>query len=557
MAEEKKLSSVEIIKEKSRFLRGSIQETLLNPEATHFSKDDIQLTKFHGFYQQDDRDIRKERTQKGLEPDYSMMIRVKMPGGVCSAEQYIALDALCDTAGKGDMRITTRQGIQYHGVVKGKIKPLIQKINEILLTTIGACGDVVRNVMACPAPTTSRSKAQVIDCAKLVSDHFLPKTTAYHEIWLNGEKVADSKKEFEPIYGECYLPRKFKIGVAYPEDNSIDIYTNDIGIVADIQNDTLKGFTVLVGGGMGFTHGQTVTEPILSKPLCYTSPDALIPVCEAVVKVQRDFGNRANRKQARLKYLIREWGIDKFKKEVEKVYGKSLIKPLELKWVKTDFQHGWHEQGNGLWFYGLPIENGRVKDEGSKKLRTALRTIAQQLKPEFRFTAWQDVLICNINQGDKKALEETLRQFQVPLVEEVSNMRKESMACVSLPTCGLALTEAERYLPTLLTALERCLDEIGLGNEHVIVRMTGCPNSCARPGTAELAFVGRMPGAYNVYLGGSHLGTRLNELAWERVPEKELVSKLKPIFESFKNNRQTNERFGDYCHRVGVKQLAG
>ena len=558
MTEEKKLSLNEKIKTESLYLKGTLVETMAK-DVDHFSTDEIQLIKFHGFYEQDNRDDRVALAKSGKGKAYSMMIRSKIPGGFLTAEQYLAHDKIADDFGLGHFRITDRQGIQFHGVLKKNIKGLFKALNYVRVTTIGACGDVVRNVMAPAAPFLKYQKHGLLAYTQKVSDQFLWKSGTYAEIWLDGEKInfPDDAAKVEPIYGKTYLPRKFKIAMAFPGDNSVDVYAHDIGIVPEIHNDKLTGFNILVGGGLGMTHGIATTYPRVATPLCFVKPDELLEITKAVVITQRDLGNRADRKNARLKYTIDRLGADVFRQEVEKRFGKKTedIHPFSFKEIER--YHGWQEHGDGRWFLGIFIQNGRVKDDGDMKLRTALRTIVSKWKCDVALTPEQDILLCGFQAGEKEEVESILKSHGVKLPEEWGAIHKYSIACPALPTCGLAISESERSIPATLDEIYAHLKELGLESEKISIRQTGCPNGCARPYTAEIGFVGKTAGTYNIYLAGSHLGNRLNQVFSEKVPNAELAKRLLPIFKAYKAERNSGERFGDFCQRKGITSLQG
>lgn len=548
MSPQSKISKVESIKLASRNLRGPV-DLELNSPSDHFSEEGYQILKFHGIYQQDDRDVRKARKAQGLGPDYSFMIRVAIPGGVLQPEQYLALDRLADQLGNATLRITTRQAIQFHGVRKGGLKPLIQVLNQHLLTSLSACGDVVRNVVACPAPFSDRQRAEISQYAKALSDRLKPKSRAYYEIWLDGEKAA-SLEEVEPLYGQAYLPRKFKIAFAFPGDNCVDVYTQDIGIVPWLEKDALKGFTLLVGGGLGQSHGAKDTHPVLAKPLTTIKPEQLFEVVEAIVRVQRDHGRRDERKLARMKYLIEAWGLERFKAEVEHYLGYSLPEAQPLTWQCADDHLGWHEQGNGQLFFGLFVENGRVKDH----LRVAIREVVKRLNPEVRLTPQQNILFTNIQPGDQATLEAILREHGVELPGSIPLVVQQAMACPALPTCGLAITESERVMPQVIREIDALLSKLDLQTGPVPhVRMTGCPNGCARPYTAEIGLVGRSLNSYTIYLGGSPLGDRLGEVFLDNVKREDIAARLEPALMAYRQQRRENESFGEFCHRVGIE----
>lgn len=553
--EEKKLSPVETLKLNSNYLRGTIQESLAQ-ETTHFTKDEGALLKSHGTYEQDDRDLRQDLLKQKKEPAYSMMVRSKIPGGVLTAEQYLAHDALAEKYGCGNMRITDRQGIQFHGVLKKNVKALIRTINEKLVTTLGACGDNVRNVMACPAPFHDREKMEISKYAKAVSDQFLLRGGAYQEIWLDGEKMhLPEPLGEEPIYGKVFLPRKFKIAIAFPEDNCIDVYTHDLGIVPEITNGELKGFNILVGGGLGMTHGVATTYPRLGTHFCFVKPEELLAITKAIVLVQRDHGNRADRKRARMKYLIDEKGMDWFRAEVESRFGKKTDSPHAIHWQAIENHLGWNQAADGKWVLGLFIENGRVKDEGAFRLKSGLRAVVEKYRPKIYLTAQQDILLSGFEENQKKEAEDFLRGYGIKMPWEYSTVRRDAIACPALPTCGLAITESERALPGIIDTLEKKIKDLGLEEERIMIRMTGCANGCARPYNAEIAYVGRTVGTYAVYLGGSLSGNRLNTLFADKVPSAQVAASVYPALEAYKNYREKKERFGDFCVRYGIEKL--
>ena len=547
---EKKLSKTETIKENSAFLRGPIKKQL-SEAATHFDEEAITLLKFHGTYQQDDRDLRQKLQLEGKEKAYSMMVRTKTPGGKVTWQQYLFLDQLADKYGNGTMRITTRQGIQFHGILKSNLKATMHELNQALITTLGACGDVVRNVCACPAPSKDRVQLEIQEFAKKISDHLLPKSNAYHEIWIADKPVSNNQSETEPIYGKTYLPRKFKIVIAYPGDNCVDIYAHDIGLVAVSDKQGLKGFYVLVGGGFGMTHRKPETHPILAQPLGYVEKEKTIEVCEAIVKVQRDHGNRENRAQARLKYLIEARGIDWFHGEVAKYTGYKLSPVPALDWSKTEDHLGWHELTSDSLYFGLFVENGRIWDKGTLKLRSGIKKLVDAFKTEIRFTPQQNILFVGIPKNRKSEFEAALRSYGISNEKEISSILRWSMACPATPTCGLAIAESERSLPSVIRSLEKELISLGLQDENITVRMTGCPNGCARPYSSEIGLVGSASNAYALFLAGNFEGTRLNQMVHERVKTMDVVPVLRRFFELFKAERNEGERFGDFCSRKG------
>jgi sulfite reductase (ferredoxin) len=556
-----KRSAVEDQKENSGQLRGTILEEL-QADTDQFHDANKNLLKFHGTYQQEDRDARKNRSKAGVGKHYMFMVRCKIPGGRLSAAQYLVVDELAGKYANGTVRFTTRQGIQLHGVLKKNLKETIAGINACLLSTLGACGDVERNVMACPAPHHHQGiHAQLQATAALLAAHLAPRTRAYHEIWLNGQRVGPENPQDaacgveEPLYGKTYLPRKFKTGLALPEDNCIDVYAQDLGLLAVVENGTLVGFNVLVGGGMGMTHGNANTFPHLARPICYVPARAVVGAAEAVVKLFRDHGNRADRKRARIKYLVHDWGVEKFREVLSEYVGAPLAPPRPLDVSGFDPHLGWHPQGDGKWYYGLSVENGRVKDEGDFRLRSGLRALLERFRPELRITPLQDVLLCNLEAGDRAEVEKILAEHGVLRPDQLSQVQKYSMACPAVPTCGLAISESERILPTIIDQLEGELKRLGLQEEKLSVRMTGCPNGCARPYQSDIGLVGRSGDKYTVLVGGNLLGTRLNFPLRDLVPHAQIVPLLVPVLEHFRQGRQGAESFGDFCHRLGTEKL--
>ncbi len=551
-------SKVERIKIESDYLRGQIVEEL-EQGGSHFGADDVQLLKFHGTYQQENRDARQVRKASGEEKEYSFMVRSRIPGGTLTAEQYLAEDTIAGQYANGTLRITTRQSFQLHGVLKGDLRPTIHDINKSLLSTLAACGDVNRNVMACPAPVTSRAQAQVQEIANRIALHLAPHSHAYHEIWIDGEQVDTIKhaedEDVEPIYGKTYLPRKFKIGVAYPGDNCIDVYTQDIGLVATLKDEALEGFTVLIGGGMGMTHGKTETHPLLALPLCFATPDEVLEIVETIVTVQRDYGDRQNRKHARMKYVVEERGIPWFRTEVESRLGRSVQDPREVIWHDAQDHLGWHEQGDGLWALGIYVENGRIKDTSDISMRTGLRNVIQEFAPCVRLTAQQNILLTDIQSEQREPLAHALASYNIPTNPADVGTRRFAMACPALPTCGQALAEAERVLPTLIRQIETDLQTLGLGDEPLSVRMTGCPNGCARPAMGDIGIVGRTKDVYNIYVGGDLVNTRMNALYAPSVHLDKLVTTIRPLLAIWRDERKQNEAFGDFCYRVGLDYL--
>src|SRR5216683_2870869 len=551
-------SKVEHIKSESSHLRGQIGEELAQ-DSTHFSDAQVQLIKFHGIYQQENRDARQARKAAGSEKAYQFMVRSRIPGGMLTAEQYLVEDELAGRYANGTLRITTRQGFQLHGILKGDLHSTIHTINEALLSTLAACGDVNRNVMACPAPAASRAQAQVQEIAHRIAMHLAPRTHAYHEIWIDGEQVdivsLREGDENEPIYGPTYLPRKFKIGVAFAGDNCIDVYTQDIGLVAALEGEHLGGFTILVGGGMGMTHGKTETFPRLATPLCYVTVDEALPVVETIVMIQRDYGDRQNRKHARMKYVVEERGIAWFRNEVEQRLGYNLQDPRPLTWHHAEDHLGWHTQEDGGWFLGLFVENGRIKDDAAVRMRTGLRRAIEEFRPNIRLTPQQNILLTDLAETQRVPLTALLASYAVPVDPEEVGTRRFALACPALPTCGLALAEAERALPSVIEQIEAELQVLGMASVPLGIRMTGCPNGCARPYMGDIGFVGRTKDVYNIYVGGDMLNTRMNTLYAASVHVKDLAATLRPLLALWKDKRLPGENFGDFCHRVGLENL--
>lgn len=550
-------SDVEDIKRRSNYLRGSLVETLEDRITASIPEDDNRLMKFHGSYMQDDRDLRNERHKQKLEPAYQFMLRVRAAGGVVTPEQWLMMDRVAQKYANGTIRLTTRQSFQLHGVLKWNMKSTIQEVNEAMLSTLAACGDVNRNVMCNPNPYQSEIHSEVYEWARMLSSHLDPRSRAYHEIWLDGEKIVDSlQEEQEPIYGPVYLPRKFKIGMAVPPSNDVDVYSQDLGFIAIIEEGQLKGFNVSVGGGMGMTHGDPLTYPQVAKVIGFCKPEQIVDLAEKTVMIQRDYGDRAVRKHARFKYTIDDRGIDWFVGELTSRLGWKLEEAKPFHFDHNGDRYGWVKGSNGKWHFTLFIQNGRVKDEADYLLMTGLREIAQIHNGDFRLTANQNLIIANISSHKKKKIEELIKRYGLMDGHHDSALRRNSMACVALPTCGLAMAESERYLPTLLDKIDVILEENGLREEDIVIRMTGCPNGCARPMLAEIAFIGKAPGKYNMYLGGGFSGHRLNKLYKENIGEAEILDSLRPIMKQFAQEREQGEHFGDFVIRAGyVKEV--
>ena len=556
-----KLSPLEKIKEESKFLKGTIGEEMADTELPCFNKDNLQLLKFHGTYQQDDRDKRAELKKEGGGKAYSMMIRCRIPGGRFTSDQLLQQLDLCEELGNATLKITTRQTLQFHGVLKDNLRETINRINKSQLSTLAACGDVNRNIMCCPAKRADGVHSEMETLTDELTEALAPRTPAYHELWLTdpetGEKTLEGGGEVvEPLYGPRYLPRKFKIGIALPEATCIEIYTQDIGLLAVVRDGKITGYNVLVGGGMGTTPSAKKTFPALGKRMAFATPDQVIDVCKAVLKVQRDYGNREDRKVARMKYLVAHWGIEKFRRAVEEYFGSPLEDCTEDDVTNVDDHMGWQDQGDGKWSYGLNIENGRLYDSENHQVKAALRAVCNEFKTELRMTAHQSIIFCDIEEKDKEKLESLIKQNNTPLTEETSTVRRWAMTCVALPTCGLAITESERRLPSIIDELEEPLAKMGLSAERFTIRMTGCPNGCARPYNADIALVGKAKNKYTLFAGGGWLGNRLNFVYKNLVPDDIVVEEIIGIFAAFRANRTEGESLGEFCTRVGAQDLA-
>lgn len=543
-----KLARNEGLKENNPLLCGTIAQTLADSATDRFSEDDYEFLKFHGIYQQDDRDQRK------IGKHYMLMVRTKFPGGVLSAPQYVACDELTGQYGNNTMRITTRQDFQFHGILKGNLRQSMKHLNEALVTTIAACGDVERNVMAPPTPATSPLVDQVLAEARALSGKLAPKTPAYHTIWIEGKELdltTESSAEFvDPLYGKTYLPRKFKTCFAIPPLNDVDVFTNDLGYIVIEEPGRLAGYNLLAGGGLGMSHGNAQTFPRLADVVGFIRPEHLEVMTKAVITIHRDFGDRTNRKHARLKYIIEERGVDWFRIELEQRTGIKVEPARPFQFTKQGDLLGWNQQTNGNFFLGLFVENGRIKDFDGYRLKSGLRRVIEQFKPEVRLTPSQNILLVNVKPEQRAAIEQTLAEHGVSVANPFSRTRLASMACPALPTCGLALAESERVLPGILTQIERLQAELNIPQEELIVRMTGCPNGCARPYTAEIAFVGKGPNKYQIYLGGNEASTRLNRVYKDSVKSDDLIAEVRAVLVRYLQERQPVERLGDFCRRV-------
>jgi sulfite reductase (NADPH) hemoprotein beta-component len=546
-------SENEYFKDASNYLRGTIAQGLRDPITGGIAPSDQQLLKFHGMYQQDDRDVRLERQRQKLEPLHSFMIRVRIPGGVCTPAQYLELDRLARDYAGSTLRLTTRQTIQLHTVPKRHLRQTIQAIHKTLLDTIAACGDVNRNVMCNPNPFLSSLHGEVYGWAKRISEHFLPRTRAYHEIWLGDELVAGGEpaEDHEPIYGKHYLPRKFKIAVAVPPSNDVDVFANDLGFIAITEGDKLAGFNVTVGGGMSLSHGEHATYPRLGDVIGFCTAADALAVAEAVLTTQRDFGDRKNRKHARLKYTIDDRGLDWFKSEVEHRGGHALAPARPFVFDGNGDRYGWVKGVGDTWHFTLFIMNGRIRDQDDRQLLTALREIAQVHDGDFRLTGNQNLMIANVSKASRRRIDDLLDRYRLKDGVAKTGLRLSSMACVALPSCSLAMAESERYLPSLLDKLDAIVRAAGLEKDPIVIRMTGCPNGCARPYLAEIALVGKNLGKYNLYLGGGFVGDRLNKLYRENLGDEEIVATLEPILQRYARERNPGERFGDFVIRAG------
>lgn len=547
-------SKVERIKEQSDNLRGRLREELAEP-TTHFGEESQQLLKFHGIYQQDNRDERKARKESALEPDYSFMVRTKNPGGYAPAAFYLAIDALADSLGNGTIRATTRQGLQLHGIHKRNLQEVVATISTHLGSTLGACGDINRNVMAPAAPFASLPYVAAREAAVQIAELLTPRTGAYVEVWQGEEKLFTDEPEVEPIYGKTYMPRKFKIAVAVEGDNSVDLYTQDLGLVPLFEGERLVGYNLTVGGGLGMTHANPETFPRRADHLGFVLPEDMLDAVKAIVLVQRDFGDRYNRRHARLKYLIHDRGLEWFRDQVEKYLGKALLpwRPV-ASWRYEDYL-GWHPQGDGRYFLGLWIENGRILDREGLYLKSALRQIVERFGLHLIFTPTQNLLIVDVLPDQREAIDGILQRAGIETADNIVPSHRYAMACPALPTCSLALTESERVLPSIVEELTAHLRQLELADTPISIRMTGCPNGCARPYMGEIGFVGSAPGAYHLFLGGNFESTRLNWLFRERVKREEIAALLAPLFAYFKDERLPGESFGDFCARKGKADL--
>ena len=559
----KKLAEQEHVKTASNFLRGTILQSFDNRVTASVPENDNFLLKFHGTYMQDNRDLRDERSRQRLEPAFDFMIRIRAAGGIVTPQQWLQLDALAHKYASGQIRLTTRQSFQFHGVLKWNLRQTIHDINLTLLDTLAACGDVNRNVMCNPNPYQSAVHGEVYEWAKRLSLHLAPRTRAYHEIWLSEQPVVPPPQDEEPLYGAAYLPRKFKIAIAVPPSNDVDVTAHDIGLIAIVEDGRLAGFNVAAGGGLGMTHGEPATFPNLGAVIGFCRPEQILDVAEKILTTQRDFGDRTNRKHARLKYTILDRGREWFQGELQRRLGWQLEPERPFRFEHHGDRYGWVQGTNGKWHLTLFIENGRIRDWEDYPLMTGLRTIAQSHDGDFRLTANQNLILGNVSEENRPRIEQLVQSYKLsdgqrPVANQPGALRRNAMACVSLPTCGLAMAESERYLPGLITKLEGLVAEAGLADDEIVIRMTGCPNGCARPYLAEIGFVGKALGKYNLYLGADFTGTRLNRLYRENIGEEEILATLKPIVQRYARERQSGEHFGDFVVRTGyVRAVAG
>lgn len=549
MADTKTPHRNETIKDESRFLRGTIAEGLGRVETGALSEDDTQLTKFHGIYQQDDRDLRPERAKKRLEKAFAFMARLRIVGGAVTSQQWLAMDRLAKERANGTIRLTTRETIQFHGIIKSNLKPAIQAIHAAMLDTIAACGDVNRNVIATANPYQSRVHAEALDAARRISAHLLPKSRAWHEIWIDGEKIVGGEDEAEPIYGRTYMPRKFKVAIAVPPHNDVDVFAHDLGLIAIERDGGIAGYNVAIGGGMGMTHGEPDTFPRTGDIIGYCPADRVVDLAEKVVTIQRDWGDRVDRKHARFKYTIETYGLARVQQELNQRLGWELGAAKPYSFERSGDPLGWRRGDDGAWHFCLFVENGRVHDRPGQPLMTGLRRIAEAHPGGFLITPNQNLIVTNVPEAEKPVIDALLAEHG--LANPQTGLRRNAMACVALPTCGLALAESERYLPSLVTKLEAILAEHGLAEDEITIRMTGCPNGCARPYLAEIGLVGRGPGTYNLYLGGAFDGSRMNKLYAKDLQEPGILAALAPLIAAYARDRRAGEHFSDFTIRAG------
>lgn len=563
MTDAKKPAKQEAIKEESNYLKGNIAEELADTSTEFVSNESYELLKFHGSYQGYDRDTATARKKAGLDKEWEFMLRMKCPAGRLTADQYLALDDIAEKYANGTLRLTTRQTFQFHCIAKGALKPHIAALNKAMISTLGGCGDVIRNINACPAPINDVIHNKLLEDALALAELCAPKTTAYHEIWVDGENLAttnQSSDEIEPLYGKFYLPRKFKIGLAVPEDNTIDALTHDLGIIPLFEGDTLLGYNFYLGGGQGMTHNKPETFPRMASPIAFIQPDDLEKATVAVIKLQRDHGDRSNRKRARLKYVIEDNGLEWARTELEKYFGSPLKDPKPVEKFAIVDHMGLHSQKDGKYYLGVPISSGRILDRGEEKIRTGLRETIKKHQVNILLTADQNIILCDIPEKSTQAVQDNLRSYGIKLREDISSLYRNTMACVSLPTCGKALAEAERIKLPLVEEIDTLLEKHGIAKENIALRIAGCPNGCSRPYAGEIGIVGRTPGIYSLFIGGDFEGTRLSPKVLDKVPYDNITDVLDLIFEKFSNERNDNEAFGAFAHRTGtvaIQELIG
>jgi sulfite reductase (ferredoxin) len=556
----KKHSGQEGIKRESQHLKGKIAQELADLSTPEVTDETYELLKFHGSYFGYDRDSATERKKQGLDKEWEFMVRMKCPGGRLNAAQYIALDALVDKYANGTLRITTRETFQFHCIKKVGMKLLIADINRLLLSTLGGCGDVVRNIMTCPAPVKDKLHDKLEQDAFLLARHCAPKTGAYYEVWMDGEKVHDypfaptsnDSGVAEPLYGDTYMPRKFKIGISTPEDNCIDVLSHDLAILSLFNGQEHAGYNFALGGGMGMKHNSAKTYPRVATPVMYVPSELFIPATEAVIKLQRDHGDRGDRQHARLKYVVQENGTEWVKQTLEGYLGRKMDAPRPMGKFGVEEHTGWHEQGDGKWFLGIPVSSGRIIDRGNEAIRTGLREVIMEYGMDLRLTADQNIILCDIEMGERTAIEQKLRKHGIKLREDVTAAYRNMLACVAYPTCGKALAEAERVKLPMLDGIEKAMQRQGVLSDNIAIRLAGCPNGCSRPYGGDIGIVGRTPDHYALYIGGDFEGTRLNEKVFEKVPYEAISEVLEPMFALWKEKRRMGESFGDFCQRYGV-----
>lgn len=564
MNEPKKLSGAETIKRESNYLKGRVAEELADTSTGEVTDATYELLKFHGSYFGYDRDSATARKKAGLEKEHEFMVRMKCPGGRLTAEQYLGIDAIAAKYANATMRITTRETFQFHCIKKVGMKPLVSELNRLLLSTLGGCGDVVRNVLTCPAPIKDAVHAKLQEDAYAIARFCAPRTSSYWEIWMDGEKVVDYPfnpepvlpgEAVEPLYGETYMPRKFKIAIGQPEDNCTDALTNDLAILSLFEGQEHIGYNFALGGGLGMKHNTPKTYPRLATPIMFVPPHMLRAATEAVIKLQRDHGDRGDRQHARLKYVVAELGAPRIKELLEEYLGQKMEDPRPQKPYHVEEHTGWHEQGDGNWFLGLPISSGRIVDRGTERIRSGLYAIIDHYRMNLVLTADQNIILCDITPEQKPAIESLLRSYGIKLREDVSPVARNMLACVALPTCGKALAEAERIKIPLLGEIENVMQRQGVLDERIAIRIAGCPNGCSRPYVGDIGIVGRMPETYALFIGGDFEGTRLNEKVFDRVPYAAVPEALEPMFALWRDKREGGEGFGDFCHRFGIEAV--